>query len=100
MECAATRLDLLACAKGCSAGQSQSRHHEAVALRARASTGRIRISPIHYGFVVLPARVRRHVTRPRSEAAVGIVSRFLIGKLRNRRFFSLVEYERRRSRLA
>ncbi|HEY3790860.1 MAG TPA: IS21 family transposase [Bradyrhizobium sp.] len=45
----------------------------------------------HYGFVVLPARVRRPRDKAKVEAAVGIVSRFVCGKLRNRRFFSLVE---------
>jgi hypothetical protein len=45
----------------------------------------------HYGFVVLPARIRRPRDKAKVEAAVGIVSRFLLGKLRNRRFFSLVE---------
>jgi len=45
----------------------------------------------HYGFVVLPARVRRPRDKAKVEAAVGIVSRVVLGKLRNRRFFSLVE---------
>jgi transposase len=45
----------------------------------------------HYGFVVLPARIRRPRDKAKVEAAVGIVSRFVLGKLRNRRFFSLVE---------
>jgi transposase len=45
----------------------------------------------HYGFVVLPARVRRPRDKAKVEAAVGIVSRFVLGKLRNRRFFSLAE---------
>ena len=45
----------------------------------------------HYGFVVLPARVRRPRDKAKVEAAVGIVSRFVLGKLRNRRFFSLIE---------
>ena len=45
----------------------------------------------HYGFVVLPARVRKPRDKAKVEAAVGIVSRFVLGKLRNRRFFSLVE---------
>src|SRR5216684_138922 len=44
----------------------------------------------HYGFVVLPARIRRPRDKAKVEAAVGIVSRFVLGKLRNRRFFSLV----------
>jgi transposase len=45
----------------------------------------------HYGFVVLPARIRRPRDKAKVEAAVGIVSRFVLGKLRNRRFFSLGE---------
>jgi transposase len=45
----------------------------------------------HYGFVVLPARVRRPRDKAKVENAVGIVSRYLRGKLRNRRFFSLEE---------
>jgi transposase len=45
----------------------------------------------HYGFIVLPARVRRPRDKAKVEAAVGIVSRFMRGKLRNRRFFSLIE---------
>ncbi len=45
----------------------------------------------HYGFVVLPARIRRPRDKAKVEAAVGIVCRFVLGKLRNRHFFSLVE---------
>jgi transposase len=45
----------------------------------------------HYGFVVLPARVRKPRDKAKVENAVGIVSRYLRGKLRNRRFFSLEE---------
>ena len=45
----------------------------------------------HYGFVVLPARIRRPRDKAKVEAAVGIVSRYVLGKLRNRQFFSLVE---------
>jgi transposase len=40
---------------------------------------------------VLPARVRRPRDKAKVENAVGIVSRFVLGKLRNRRFFSLAE---------
>jgi transposase len=43
----------------------------------------------HYGFVVLPARVRKPRDKAKVEAAVGIVSRYVLGRLRNRRFFSL-----------
>jgi transposase len=45
----------------------------------------------HYGFVVLPARVRKPRDKAKVEAAVGIVSRYLLGRLRNRTFFSLDE---------
>jgi transposase len=45
----------------------------------------------HYGFVVLPARVRKPRDKAKVEAAVGIVERFVLGKLRDRRFLSLDE---------
>ena len=45
----------------------------------------------HYGFVVLPARVRKPRDKAKVEAAVGIVSRYVLGRLRNQRFFSLDE---------
>jgi transposase len=45
----------------------------------------------HYGFVVLPARVRKPKDKAKVENAVRIVTRYLLGRLRNRRFFSLDE---------
>ena len=45
----------------------------------------------HYGFVDLPARVRKPRDKAKVEAAVGIVSRYVLGRLRNRCFFSLEE---------
>jgi transposase len=45
----------------------------------------------HYGFVVLPTRVKKPRDKAKVESAVGIVSRYLLGRLRNRRFFSLAE---------
>jgi transposase len=45
----------------------------------------------HYGFVVLPTRIRRPRDKAKVENGVGIVSRYLLGRLRNRRFFSLAE---------
>jgi transposase len=45
----------------------------------------------HYGFVVLPARVRKPRDKAKVEAAVGIVSRYLLGRLRKRTFCSLAE---------
>lgn len=45
----------------------------------------------HYGFVVLPTRVRRPRDKAKVEVAVQIVERFVLAKLRNRRFFSLAE---------
>jgi len=45
----------------------------------------------HYGFVVLPTRVRKPRDKAKVEVAVLIVERFVLAKLRNRRFFSLAE---------
>lgn len=45
----------------------------------------------HYGFVVLPARIRKPRDKAKVENAVGLVERYMLGRLRNRRFFSLVE---------
>ena len=45
----------------------------------------------HYGFAVLPARVRKPRDKAKAEVAVQIVQRFVLARLRNRRFFSLVE---------
>ena len=45
----------------------------------------------HYDFVVLPARVKKPRDKAKVEAAVGIVERYVIGRLRNRRFLSLSE---------
>jgi transposase len=45
----------------------------------------------HYGFVVLPARIKKPKDKAKVENAVRTVSRYLLGKLRNRRFFSLEE---------
>jgi len=45
----------------------------------------------HYDCVVLPARVRKPRDKAKVEVAVLIVERFVLAKLRNRRFFSLAE---------
>ena len=45
----------------------------------------------HYGFAVLPARVRKPRDKAKVEVAVQIVQRFVLARLRNQRFFSLVE---------
>jgi transposase len=45
----------------------------------------------HYGCVVLPARVMKPRDKAKVEVAVLIVERFVLAKLRNRRFFSLAE---------
>src|SRR6202795_105768 len=45
----------------------------------------------HYGCVVLPARVMKPRDKAKVEVAVQIVQRFVLAKLRNRRFFSLAE---------
>ena len=45
----------------------------------------------HYGCVVLPTRVMKPRDKAKVEVAVQIVERFVLAKLRHRRFFSLVE---------
>jgi transposase len=45
----------------------------------------------HYDTGLLPARPRRPRDKAKVEAAVRIVERWLLGKLRNRRFYSLAE---------
>ena len=45
----------------------------------------------HYGTALLPARPRRPRDKAKVEAAVGIVERWLLGRLRNRRFYSLAD---------
>jgi transposase len=45
----------------------------------------------HYGCVLLPARPAHPRDKPKVEGAVLIVQRWIIARLRNRRFFSLVE---------
>jgi transposase len=45
----------------------------------------------HYGTAILPARPRRPRDKAKIEAAVLIVERWLLGRLRHRRFYSLAE---------
>ena len=45
----------------------------------------------HYGCVVLPTRVMKPRDKAKVEVAVQIVERFVLAKLRHRRFFSLAE---------
>jgi len=45
----------------------------------------------HYGVAVLPARPGRPRDKPKVEAAVLLVERWILARLRNRRFFSLAE---------
>src|SRR5882724_6469612 len=45
----------------------------------------------HYGFVVLPTRVRKPRDKAKVEVAVLIVERFVLARLRNQRCFSLQE---------
>ncbi len=48
----------------------------------------------HYGTVVLPARPAHPRDKPKVEAAVLLVQRWILARLRNRRFFSLGELNR------
>ena len=45
----------------------------------------------HYGTAILPTRVRKPRDKAKVEVAVQIVQRFVLARLRNRRFFSLAE---------
>jgi DNA replication protein DnaC len=45
----------------------------------------------HYGTAPLPARPYRPRDKPKVEAAVRIVERWLLGRLRHRRFYSLAD---------
>ena len=45
----------------------------------------------HYGFAVLPARVRRPRDKAKAEVAVQVVERWILAALRHRTFFSLGE---------
>ncbi len=45
----------------------------------------------HYGTAILPARPRRPRDKAKVEAGVLIVERWILGRLRHRRFFSLAE---------
>jgi transposase len=45
----------------------------------------------HYGTAVLPARVRKPRDKAKAEVAVQIVERWILARLRHRRFFSLAE---------
>ena len=45
----------------------------------------------HYGTAILPTRPRKLRDKPKVEVAVQIVQRFVLARLRNRRFFSLDE---------
>ena len=45
----------------------------------------------HYGTAILPARVRRPRDKAKVEVAVQVVQRWILARLRHRRFFSLAE---------
>jgi transposase len=45
----------------------------------------------HYGTVVIPARIRKPKDKAKVEVGVQVVERWILARLRNRRFFSLAE---------
>jgi len=47
----------------------------------------------HYGFAIIPARVRRPRGKAKAEAGVLLVERWILAALRNRLFFSLAEQD-------
>jgi transposase len=48
----------------------------------------------HYGTTIMPARPRKPRDKAKVEAAVLIVQRWILARLRNRRFFSLAALRR------
>jgi transposase len=48
----------------------------------------------HYGTVVLPARIHKPKDKAKVEVGVQVVERWIMARLRNRRFFSLAELNR------
>lgn len=48
---------------------------------------------VHYGTVILPARPRKPQDKAKVESAVQVVERWILARLRHRRFFSLTELE-------
>jgi transposase len=46
---------------------------------------------VHYGVAVMPARVRRPRDKAKVEVGVQVVERWILARLRHRKFFSLVE---------
>jgi len=46
---------------------------------------------VHYGVAVVPARVRRPQDKAKAESGVQVAERWILARLRNRTFFSLVE---------
>ncbi len=71
--------------------QSQGRHHRPPAATSRGSTAPTRTWPHHYGTAVLPARVRKPRDKAKAEVAVQVVERWILARLRHRRFHSLAE---------
>ena len=49
----------------------------------------------HYGTAILPAQVRKPRDKAKVEVAVLVVERWVLARLRNRRFFSLAELNAR-----
>jgi len=46
---------------------------------------------LHYGFAIIPARVRKPTDKAKVETAVQVVERWVLAPLRNRQFFSIHE---------
>ncbi len=46
---------------------------------------------VHYGVAVVPARVRRPQDKAKAESGVQVAERWILARLRNRRFFSLAQ---------
>ena len=71
--------------------QSEVRRHQGLLLRAGASIAAYAEMAAHYDTAIVPARPRKPRDKAKVEVAVQVATRWIIAKLRNVRFFSLVE---------
>lgn len=82
------------CASLAGSRQCQGSDHQGLPLRSPVNRTYCGMAA-HYGSAVLPTRPRRPRDKAKVEAAVRIVERWLLGRLRHRIFYSLAEVMRR-----
>ena len=73
------------------ARQPQGRRRPSATGTSRGSTATYPDLAAHYGTAILPARTRKPRDKAKVEVGVLVVERWILARLRNRRFFSLAE---------